>query len=314
MSQATSEILDERAPYAEEIVAGWPYYLSKIYQEQLAFEHGARLGIEVVAVNPSLLLGPGDRAALVDRRRAQVPASAQIPACPTGGINFVDARDAAAATAAALERGRAGERYLLGGANWTFEEFFGGSARARQRRRRRGSSCPRRGTRCGATLVEELYRWRGKEPPVDRISVEMGEHYWWIDSSQGASSELGFAAARSAGDARRHGPLARAERGAGAAEDGGGAGVTRSARRADRSVGARSTPETGGEQRGRPPSRIDPPRERNLHDCGEQDARNAGEHVREEQQAAPSSPHEGGHRARGSSTTMAGTPACTVAL
>jgi len=34
------EILDESAPYAEEIVAGWPYYASKIYQERLAFEHG----------------------------------------------------------------------------------------------------------------------------------------------------------------------------------------------------------------------------------------------------------------------------------
>src|SRR6478609_1772779 len=55
----SEEILDERAPYAEDIVAGWPYYASKIYQERLAFEHGKRLGIEVVAVNPSLLLGPG---------------------------------------------------------------------------------------------------------------------------------------------------------------------------------------------------------------------------------------------------------------
>ena len=55
------EVLDESAPYAEDIVAGWPYYASKIYQERLAFEHGERLGVEVVAVNPSLLLGPGDR-------------------------------------------------------------------------------------------------------------------------------------------------------------------------------------------------------------------------------------------------------------
>jgi dihydroflavonol-4-reductase len=39
------EILDETAPYAEEIVAGWPYYASKIYQERLAFEHGKRLDI-----------------------------------------------------------------------------------------------------------------------------------------------------------------------------------------------------------------------------------------------------------------------------
>src|ERR1043165_1940178 len=50
------EILDETAPYAEEIVAGWPYYASKIYQERLAFEHGKRLGIEVVGGNPPPLL------------------------------------------------------------------------------------------------------------------------------------------------------------------------------------------------------------------------------------------------------------------
>lgn len=45
----------------------------------------------------------------------------------------------------------------------------------------------------GATLIEELYRHRGKEPPVDRISVEMSEHFWWIDSRK-AETELGFVA------------------------------------------------------------------------------------------------------------------------
>ena len=42
-------------------------------------------------------------------------------------------------------------------------------------------------------MIEGLYRWRGKEPPVDRISVEMAEHFWWIDSRK-ASQELGFVA------------------------------------------------------------------------------------------------------------------------
>src|SRR5665647_737208 len=116
------EILDETAPYAEEIVAGWPYYASKIYQERLAFEHGTRLGIEVVAVNPSLLLGPGDRrlSSTGDVRKFM---KRKVPVMPDGGINFVDARDAAHATAAALTSGRAGERYLLGGPNWTMKEF-----------------------------------------------------------------------------------------------------------------------------------------------------------------------------------------------
>jgi dihydroflavonol-4-reductase len=183
-------ILDETAPYAEEIVAGWPYYASKIYQERLAFEHGQRLGIEIVAVNPSLLLGPGDRrlSSTGDVRRFL---RREIPTIPDGGVSFVDARDAAEATAAALERGRAGERYLLGGPNWTTKEFFARLGRIAHIAPPR-LKLPPSWARWGAGVMEELYRWRGKQPPVDRISVEMAEHYWWIDSSK-AERELGFA-------------------------------------------------------------------------------------------------------------------------
>jgi dihydroflavonol-4-reductase len=183
------EILDESAPYAEQIVAGWPYYASKIYQERLAFEHGARLGVEVVAVNPSLLLGPGDRR-LSSTGDVRKFIRKQIPTIPDGGINFVDARDAALATAAALEKGRAGERYLLGGPNWTTKEFFARLGRVAHVSPPR-LKLPARWNKWGASVVEELYRWRGKEPPVDRISVEMAEHFWWIDSGK-AARELGF--------------------------------------------------------------------------------------------------------------------------
>ncbi len=184
-------ILDETAPYAEEIVAGWPYYASKIYQERLAFEHGEKLGIEVVAVNPSLLLGPGDRR-LSSTGDVRKFIKKQVPVLPDGGINFVDARDAAEATAAALDKGRAGERYLLGGPNWTMREFFGRLGRVANVAPPR-LKLPAKWNKLGASLVEELYRWRDKEPPVDRISVEMADHYWWIDSSK-AERELGFQA------------------------------------------------------------------------------------------------------------------------
>jgi dihydroflavonol-4-reductase len=182
-------ILDETAPYAEELVAGWPYYASKIFQERLAFEHGARLGIEIVAINPSLLLGPGDRR-LSSTGDVRKFLKRQIPVVPKGGINFVDARDAALATAAALERGRSGERYLLGGPNWTMKEFFARLGRVAHVAPPR-LVLPASWNKFGASLVEELYRWRDREPPVDRISVEMSEHYWWIDSSK-AMAELGF--------------------------------------------------------------------------------------------------------------------------
>ncbi|MDQ3337440.1 MAG: NAD-dependent epimerase/dehydratase family protein [Myxococcota bacterium] len=184
-------ILDENAPYAEEIVSGWPYYASKIYQERLAFEHGERLGIDIIAVNPSLLLGPGDRR-LSSTGDVRKFIKRKIPVVPEGGINFVDARDAAAATAAALDRGRPGERYLLGGPNWTMKEFFARLGRVANVAPPR-LKLPAKLNRWGASLVEELYRHRGKEPPVDRISVEMSEHFWWIDSSK-AERELGFQA------------------------------------------------------------------------------------------------------------------------
>lgn len=184
-------VLDETAPYAEEIVAGWPYYASKIYQERLAFEHGTRLGIEVVAVNPSLLLGPGDRR-LSSTGDVRKFLKGQIPTVPDGGMNFVDARDAAEATATALAHGRAGERYLLGGPNWTMKEFFGRLGRVSNVSPPR-LKLPSKLNRWGASLIEELWRHRGKEPPVDRISVEMAEHFWWIDSRK-AEAELGFVA------------------------------------------------------------------------------------------------------------------------
>ena len=184
-------ILDETSTAIEELVTGWPYYASKVYQERLAFDLGKQLGIDVIAVNPSLLLGPGDRR-LSSTGDVLRFLRGQIPVVPEGGVNFVDVRDVAAATATALERGRPGERYLLGGPNWTVEEFFGRLSRAAKVRAPR-LKLPPKVERWSAAALEQVYRWRGKEPPVDRISVEMSQHYWWFDSGK-AERELGFEA------------------------------------------------------------------------------------------------------------------------
>ena len=139
-------ILDENAPYAEEIVAGWPYYASKIYQERLAFEHGPRLGIEVVAVNPSLLLGPGDRR-LSSTGDVRKFLKRQIPTVPAGGMNFVDARDAAVATANALRPGAGGRALPARRAELDDE----GVLRAPRPRRQRRASAAQAAGRNGAS-------------------------------------------------------------------------------------------------------------------------------------------------------------------
>jgi dihydroflavonol-4-reductase len=185
------EVLDEHAPTPTEIVSGWPYYLSKIYQERLALDLGATLGLEIVVVNPTLLLGPGDerQSSTGDVKRFL---RREIPVVPEGGISFVDARDAAAATVAALEHGRAGERYLLAGPNWTCAEYFGRLERA-SKVRGPMFKLPRKLALRAASLLEHAYKAIDRQPPIERISVEMADVFWWCDSSK-AERELGFVA------------------------------------------------------------------------------------------------------------------------
>jgi dihydroflavonol-4-reductase len=190
VSEDADVIASEDSPFAYELVKGWPYYLSKIYQEQLALKYAAG-GLPVVILNPSLLLGPGDSrgSSTEDVRRFL---QKKIPVVPDGGVNFVDVRDAAAAFVAALTRGRVGERYLLGGPNWDMKTFFGRLSRLAKVPAPR-LEIPAKWARWGATLVEEWASWRGTPASIDRQSVEMGQHFWYVDSSK-AERELGFQA------------------------------------------------------------------------------------------------------------------------
>ncbi|HET7826611.1 MAG TPA: NAD-dependent epimerase/dehydratase family protein [Anaeromyxobacter sp.] len=184
-------VATEADDYPIALVAGWPYYLSKIYQEKAALRIHRDTGLPVVVLNPSLLLGPGD-ARLSSTDVVFKFLERRVPAMPTGGLSFVDVRDAAAAFAAALTQGRAGERYLLGGANMTFRDLFA------RLERLTGVAAPRvtlpsAVNVAGSKLLEKLHEWRGTETPLDPRSAEMGERFWWCDSSK-ARAELGFTA------------------------------------------------------------------------------------------------------------------------
>lgn len=173
------------------VIAGWPYYLSKLYQEKAALRIHRDTGLPVVVLNPSLLLGPGD-ARLSSTDVVFKFLERRIPAMPSGGLSFVDVRDAAQGFLNALERGRPGERYLLGGANLSFRDFFG------RLERLSGVPAPRVALPsavnvAGIRLLEKLSSWRGAEAPIDAPSVEMGECFWYCDSRK-AEAELGFAA------------------------------------------------------------------------------------------------------------------------
>jgi len=191
VSTDPDKVADEHEPPPLELINRWPYYRSKYYGEQAALQrNGAEL--EVVIVNPALLLGPGDLAgsSTEDVRRAL---EQRVPVVPSGGYAFVDARDAAEGMIAALERGRAGERYLLVSCNCSVRTFFSRVARV----------ADLDGTVFALPnqpMVERATRWLvgrahdllGEDDSLpDAVSIELAQHYWYVDSTK-AEHELGW--------------------------------------------------------------------------------------------------------------------------
>ncbi len=176
----------------------WPYYRSKLFAEKAALErHGTTLAdgstLEVVCVNPTLLLGPGDINGS-STEDVRLFLERKIPAVPPGGLSYVDARDAAMAMLLAMERGIGGRRYLIGACNLTIKEFF---ARLERVSGVRGPliPMPKQGhliARTGAEVLERIGARFGVPVAVDPISLDMACFYWYLDATL-AENELGWA-------------------------------------------------------------------------------------------------------------------------
>jgi dihydroflavonol-4-reductase len=156
-----------------------------------ALEANAPPDFEVVIVNPSLLLGPGDLrgSSTGDIRQFM---SGEILALPRGGLALVDVRDAARTMVSAVKLGRAGERYLLSAVNLSMPAFFEKLERltgvpAPRLPLPRSSSMASAVTR----LFDHAVKAVGGELPMDDVSVEMAQHYWYCDSRK-AMEELEF--------------------------------------------------------------------------------------------------------------------------
>jgi dihydroflavonol-4-reductase len=121
---------EEDAPPAWELTV--PYKRTKLEAERLALAAGA------VVVNPTTPIGEGDRRPTPTGRMVAGVARGRFRGyVPTTGLNVVDVRDVAAGHALALERGRGGERYLLGGADMWLGDLFAAIAAAAGRPRPR---------------------------------------------------------------------------------------------------------------------------------------------------------------------------------
>jgi dihydroflavonol-4-reductase len=191
VSTRSDRIADEGCRAPLEVIAVWPYYRTKLYAEREALARNAPPDFEVVIVNPSLLLGPGDEreSSTGDVRRFL---DGSIPATPAGGLAYVDVRDAALGMLLAWERGRAGERYILNAQNMTVAAFF------QRLSRLSGVASPvlhMPSSRPLAIGIGKLFtravRAIGGTPPVDEESIEMGQYFWYCDGGK-AERDLGF--------------------------------------------------------------------------------------------------------------------------
>jgi dihydroflavonol-4-reductase len=146
-------------------------------------------GRRLVLMNPSLLLGPGDER-LSSTKLVLDFMARKISAVPTGGLSFVDARDAAKAFRVAMKKGRHGERYLMGTVNWTFDRFFG-----RLERLTRVSApkiaLPAKLMVAGSQLIDLFFKQWDFASPVEPCEIEMAQYFWYLNCGK-AARELGF--------------------------------------------------------------------------------------------------------------------------
>jgi dihydroflavonol-4-reductase len=187
-SRREDDVADEESPTPVDIIGRWGYYGSKLYQEETA-RRACGDKVELVTLNPSLLLGPGDDRLSSTRPILQFIAR-EVALMPAGGLNVVDARDVAALMPVAMARGVPGARYLVGAVNWTFAEFFGRLERLTKipaPKIKVSGDFPFLASRAQAALFRKL----GRKVAVEPESVEMAQYFWYVDAGK-AARELGF--------------------------------------------------------------------------------------------------------------------------
>ena len=189
MGFTSSTPADEQSPVSLEKMIG-PYKRSKFMAEQVAIE-AARDGIDVVIVNPTTPVGERDIKPTPTGRIIVDFLKKKFPAYVDTGLNLVDVRECALGHIAALQKGRSGERYILGGENLTLKQILDKLAAI--------TGLPSPKVRVPYVLalatgvVDELYtgRVRGREPRATIDAVRMGRKKMFVSSAK-AERELGW--------------------------------------------------------------------------------------------------------------------------
>ncbi|MFZ0821336.1 MAG: hopanoid-associated sugar epimerase [Candidatus Acidiferrales bacterium] len=180
-NEATESTIDEMVGH---------YKRSKWMAEQEA-RRAAHEGVPVVIAMPTTPVGPGDwkptptGKIIVDFLNGRMPGYVQT------GLNFVSVQDAAAGHLLVAEKGRVGERYLLGAENLTLKQVLDELARIT------GKPSPRMKIPHAVALIAAyadtaFSRLRGRAPQISIEAVKIARHIMFVDCGK-AQRELGFA-------------------------------------------------------------------------------------------------------------------------
>ncbi len=165
------------------------YKRSKFMAEQEAIR-AAAAGVPVVIVNPTAPIGPGDWKPTPTGRIILDFLNGKMPAYVDTGLNVVAVEDVAAGHLLAAEKGRIGERYILGARNMTLKQILDTLAAIV------GRPAPRvrlpHAVALAAGYADEFFaRLRGREPQIPVEGVKMSRHRMFVESDK-AERELGY--------------------------------------------------------------------------------------------------------------------------
>lgn len=180
------EPADEDTPVRGQIPC--PYVLTKRQGEQVLLERVGD-GLDAVIVNPAYMLGPWDWKPS-SGRMVLAAATRFTPCVPGGGNCFCDVRDVAHGILAAVESGKTGRRYILGGENMTYLQAWQLIARLTGRR---GPWFPMGPVVRIATgrIGDLLGRFAGRESDVNSAAMDSAARYQYYRSDR-AMAELGY--------------------------------------------------------------------------------------------------------------------------
>jgi dihydroflavonol-4-reductase len=143
-------------------------------------------GLPLVCVNPGMCFGAGDHL-LASTRLVRSFLLGRIPVYMEGAVSVVDVRDAAAGHLLADERGEVGERYILGGRNFTFDRLFADLGRLS------GMEPPVKLPARAAQAAAAVLGATGRGWPLTPLEVRAAGQ-WWTYRSTKAGRELGWKA------------------------------------------------------------------------------------------------------------------------